>query len=82
MTQYTRKVALVWSPKVEVFSQTQTIRLITGSWKGQTRYECQGDLHLHCAVHLVRELRRAIRKIRDDETAKLAEAVANAEGNL
>lgn len=41
-----------------------------------------GELSVYCAVQLVRDLRRALRKIRDEETARLNQAVQNAEGDL
>lgn len=79
---YTRKIKLVFSPKVEAVPSLQKVRVSTGSWMGKTQYACAGDLSVYCAVQLVRELRRALRRIRDEETAKLANAVTDAEGGL
>ena len=81
MSKYTRKVSLEWTAKVQTISG-QRIRIETGSWKGETRYEATGELSIYCAVQLVRDLRRALRKIRDEETARLAQAVTDAEGSL
>jgi hypothetical protein len=81
VSKYTRKVRLEWTPKVQTISG-QKIRVETGSWHGETRYEATGELSIHCAVQLVRELRRALRKIRDEETARLEQAVTDAEGGL
>ena len=82
MSKYTRKVDLVWSPEVLAVPSTQKIQIKTGSWKGETRYECTGELSVYCATNLIRNLRRALRKIRDDETAKLNNLVTEAEGSL
>lgn len=79
---YTRKVKLDWCPKIEAIPGIQKIRVATGSFMGTTRFECAGELSIYCAVQLVRDVRRALRKIRDEETAKLATAVTEAEGGL
>lgn len=82
MSKYTRKVALVWSPEVEAMASAQKIKLTTGSWKGETRWECTAEMSVYCAVSLIKKLRAALRKIRDEETAKLVNAVTDAEGPL
>lgn len=82
MSKYTRKVELIFSPEVEALPSVQKISIKTGSFKGVTRYECAGQLSVYCATNLIRNLRRALRKIRDEETAKLNNAVTEAEGSL
>lgn len=76
----TRKVHMQWSPSVSVSGQS--IKVESGSWAGKTRYECGGELDIWCAAYLVRELRRALRKIRDEEYSKLNGQVNRAEGEL
>lgn len=75
--QYLRKVDLCWTPEVTV--SDQTIKLKTGSWAGATKFECTGELSVYCAASLVKKLRRALRQIRDSETARLAQVVNDAD---
>lgn len=78
----TRNLEITLMPKVEANAYSRTIRVETGGYSGMTRNQMHGELSVNCAVRLVRELRRALRKIRDDETARLNQAVQSAEGDL
>lgn len=72
---------LLWIPKVEV-KGTATIRITTGTRPGAAILTCTQDLDMWAASQLVREIRRAMRQIRDDETARLLSCVNRAEGEL
>ena len=76
----TTRVALVRTPKIS--TSWQTIIVETGSMRGLQIFECRGELSTWCATQLIRDLRRALRKIRDEEIAKLNLAVTEAEGQL
>lgn len=82
MSNRTRNLKMMFSPIVSVSSDGRQIIVKTGGWSGETTNRMTGALDVWCAVHLVRELRRALRKIRDEETARLNRAVQNAEGDL
>lgn len=57
--------------KVEVFART-----------GDTEWTCTGELDFWCAAKLIRDLRAALREVRDGKTALLNGAVNQAEGPL
>ena len=78
----TRRVNLHWSPEIEALTKSQKIRVKTGSYHGSTKFECTGEMSIYCATQMIRDLRRALRKIRDDETAKLNAQVNRAEAPL
>lgn len=80
--QRTRNLKMVFSPNVEANTYSRKITIKTGSHSGSTINRMTGELSVYCAVQLVRDLRRALRKIRDEETARLNQAVQNAEGDL
>lgn len=63
--------ALVYDDKVavEVFART-----------GGIEWTCKGQLEMWCAVKLVKDLRRAMRKVRDEKSAMLKHQVEEAEG--
>lgn len=80
--QRTRNLKMVFSPDVDADTRNHKIRVKTGGWSGNTKNQMTGELSVYCAVRLVRDLRRALRKIRDEETARLNQAVQSAEGDL
>lgn len=80
--QRTRNLKMVFSPDVDADTWNHKIRVKTGGWSGNTKNQMTGELSVYCAVQLVRDLRRALRKIRDEETARLNQAVQSAEGDL
>lgn len=80
--QRTRNLEMVFGPTVEANTYSRKVIVRTGSWSGSTINRMTGELSVYCAVRLVRDLRRALRKIRDEETARLNQAVQSAEGDL
>lgn len=78
----TRNLKIIFTPKVEAKSYSQTITVTTGSWSGKTMNSMTGEMSVHCAAQLIRNLRRALRQIRDEEIARLNQAVQSAEGDL
>ena len=80
--QRTRNLEMVFSPGVDADTWNHKIRVKTGGWSGNTKNRMTGELSVYCAVQLVRDLRRALREIRDEETARLNKAVQDAEGDL
>lgn len=78
----TRNLQITFTPNIEAKTYSKTIKVTTGSWSGKTINNMTGELSVFCAVELIRNLRRALRKIRDEETARLNQAVQNAEGDL
>lgn len=80
MSKYNRKVKLAWSPQVTI--RERQVVVTSGGQQGATRYECTGELSCYCAEQLILELRKALRKIRDDETARLNGCVSRAEAAL
>ena len=80
--QRTRNLEMTFGPKVEANSYARTITVETGSWSGKTINKMKGEMSIYCAVRLIRDLRRALRQIRDEEAARLNRAVQNAEGDL
>ena len=80
--QRTRNLKMVFSPDVDADTWNHKIRVKTGGWSGNAKNQMTGELSVYCAVQLVRDLRRALREIRDEETARLNQAVQSAEGDL
>ena len=79
-TPRARNLLMIFWPHVD----TKNCQIIveTGAFAGNTKYKMRGELSPECAADLIRRLRRALRKIRDDETARLNKAVQDAEGDL
>jgi hypothetical protein len=80
-----RKLPLHFTPQVEVSGFNIIVKTgcfgvrskKTGSYT--VEYEFRGELSLHCAARLVKELRKALRKVRDIETINLNWHVTDAE---
>lgn len=75
-----RKCQVNETPAVQTFG-TKLILSASG-WSGKTQVNVRGEMSMYCASQLVRNLRRAMRSIRDDEIRRLNDAVNSAEGPL
>lgn len=81
MKQRKRNLTLAgYDIQVSAYDDTIAIKFRAGA--GSVEYSCSKILDPHLAVHLIRELRRGLRKIRDEKSAMLARCVENAEGTL
>lgn len=80
--QRTRNIKAEWTPEVDALVYSRVIRVKTGGWSGETRNVVTGELSVSCAVELIRNLRKAVRQIRDYQVATLNNAVDRAEGPL
>lgn len=78
----TRKVNLRFTPEVTSNSYAGTIKVKTGSYHGETKFECTGELSMNCAAELVVKLREAMRAIRAEHMATMDRAIAKAEKPL
>ena len=77
-----RNLPMEFTPQVEGSYYGQLITVVTGCHRAGTEYKFKGSLSPECAAELVRNLRRALRKIRDDSANRLNRAVTSAEGDL
>lgn len=82
MAEKTRRFAMEFTPKVTPCASQDVVIVTTGEWRHGVKFEMTGKLSMWCAAQLVRELRRAMRQVRDQKTATLNECVNNAEGAL
>jgi hypothetical protein len=73
---------LTFNPKCAVNAYRQTITIETGFWSGPNQITARGELSVYCATNLIRELRKGLRQIRDENQLQLEHAIAQAEGPL
>jgi hypothetical protein len=71
---------------VEGNNYTRCVVIRSGGWSGpagrEALFQVHGELSIECARELVKNLRRAMRKIRDESHDRLSRAVTEAEGPL
>ena len=77
-----RNLKLVFAPTVRTSTAGQSMTIITGCRSGSVRWNVTGELAVWCAVQLIRDLRKGLRRIKDEETKRLADAITQAEGEL
>jgi len=78
----TIKIPLTWLPQVEAQVYGQKVQIKTGAYPNTTRFECTGELSVNSTVRLIKELRKALRAIRDHQINAMNRAVTDAEGPL
>ena len=74
-----RNIDLTLTPQVE--SSGHGIKITTGGATGQVWNNCSGELSIHCAARLARELRKVLHKKRQDVIASYDSAIKHAEGS-
>ena len=79
MTLRRRNIDLTSTPQVE--SSGRAIKITTGGATGQVWNNCTGELSIHCAARLAREIRKALHKQRQDVLASYDSAIKYAEGS-
>jgi hypothetical protein len=77
-----RNLKLSHVSKVEALVYDDKIKVEVFARAGATEFTCTGELELWCATNLIRQLRTALRKVRDEKKRMLDQAVENAEGPL
>lgn len=70
------------TPEVEAKCYSQVVAIRASGWCGKDQFRIYAELEPHCARNLILELRKALRKIREETCARLQKAVADAEGPL
>lgn len=70
------------APQVTAETYGQKVLIKASGWAGTHMFEAQARMEVHCVRNFIRDLRRALRQIRDETTQRLAKAVDDAEGPL
>lgn len=79
----TRKVRLNSNPAVEAEVHADRIVVSVNGWMGESVFiNARGELSVYCAKHLILNLRKALRRVRDEKTAILNAQVLEAERPL
>lgn len=84
MTTVRGKAPLIVSscPDVTAWTHSQKVIVQAGGFAGKVEFLVKGELSVNCAKNLIRELRKALRQIRDETRERLDKAVSDAEGPL
>lgn len=75
-------IELTDCPSVETLAYSQQVIVTTGGWCNDHPFTAKGKLSVTCAKNLIRELRKALHRIRDETRERLDKAVSDAEGPL
>lgn len=85
MTRVRGKVPLNLTRVSEVHGNAYSLKVtvhVEGEDSAGVRFTAEGEMEMHCARNLIRDLRLAMRRVRDEAIARLNKAVADAEGPL
>lgn len=76
------KLRSVIEVDARIYSEQQVFVKVRGSDTAGNWFEAIADLEPECAAELVRKLRKALRKLRDESHVRLRKSVSDAEGLL
>lgn len=77
-----RNLKLSHVQKVEAMVYDDKVKIQVFARAGSVEWTCTGELDMYCATRLVRDVRKAMRRVRDEKTAILNGCVQEAEGPL